>query len=190
MLSSMTQDNQNRIVAAMTTIRSILENSSTEGKLVVLRPHCPSDIGWIIERHGALYNCEYDFDVTFEGLVAEILSKLIKSFDCKMERIWIAEIDGRRVGSIVLAKATRSTGQLRLFLVEPGARGQGVGKALIQECIKFARTAGYKFIILWTQSILTTAAHLYKEAGFRLISEEKHRCFGHDLVAQIYRMKL
>lgn len=190
MLSSLTQESQSQIVAAMITIQDNLANRPTEGKVVVIRPHRSGDIGWIVERHGALYYSEYAFDVTFEALVAEILSKLIKKFDSKMEHIWIAEIDGKRAGSIVLAKANGRTSQLRLFLVEPWARGHGVGRSLIQECIRFAREAGYKDMILWTQSILVAAAHLYKEAGFKVISKEKHKSFGHDLVAQIWKMKL
>jgi DNA-binding MarR family transcriptional regulator/N-acetylglutamate synthase-like GNAT family acetyltransferase len=190
MLGSLTQDDQSKIVAAMTTIQGILEDGPTQRRVVVMRPHRSGDIGWIVERHGALYNHEYDFDVTFEALVAEILAKLTKNFNSKMEQIWIAEVDGRRAGSIVLARAKRTTCQLRLFLVEPWARGYSVGRALIQECIRFARAAGYKDMILWTQSILSAAGHLYKEAGFEVISEEEHKSFGHDLVAQVWRLKL
>jgi DNA-binding MarR family transcriptional regulator len=190
MLSSLTIDNQDRIISAMLTIHDILKEKSAKGKSVLIRPFRSGDIGWIVERHGALYFSEYDFDVTFETLVAEILAKLIKKFDSTKENIWIAEIDGKRVGSIVLAKASKNTSQLRLFLVEPWARGYGVGRALIKECIRFARAAGYKDMILWTQSILYAAAHLYREAGFKIISKEKHRSFGHNLVAQIWKVNL
>jgi len=189
-LSALTQDSQAKLASAMATIQDVLEHRSAKGKPVLIRPHRSGDLGWIVERHGAIYQSEYGFDVSFEALVAEILAKLIKKFDDTKEHIWIAEINGERAGSIVLARASRNTGQLRLFLVEPWARGHGVGKALLQESVRFAREAGYKDIMLWTQSVLRAAAHLYRATGFKVVSKEKHRSFGQDLVAQIWKIKL
>ncbi len=189
-LNNVTEGNQNRLLKAMLAIEQILGKETKEDGTVLIRTHRPGDIGWIVERHGALYNEEYRFDETFEALVAGILARLIQSYNHRKDHIWIAEIDGERVGSIVIADGKRRTAKLRLFLVEPRARGRGIGKMLFNESIRFARQAGYRRVILWTQSILGAARHIYESNGFKLISSESHNSFGHDLVAEVWELKL
>ena len=157
----------------------------------VLRAHQPGDMGWVIHRHGALYAQEYGYDEQFEALVAEIAAKFIQNFDAKRERCWIAEKAGEIVGSVFLVKKSKTVAKLRLLLVEPSARGLGIGKRLVDECIRFARQASYKKIVLWTQSELPAARHVYQQAGFRLVEEKPHRSWGRDdLVSEIWELDL
>jgi GNAT superfamily N-acetyltransferase len=160
----------------------------------ILRSHQPGDMGWVIHRHGALYSQEYGYDETFEALVAEIAAKFIQQFDPRRERCWIAERDGEIVGSVFLVRESlksKTAAKLRLLYVEPSARGFGIGKRLVDECIRFSRQAGYKKIVLWTQSELPAARHVYQEAGFRLVQHKKHRSWGReDLVSEIWELKL
>ncbi|MEE9466588.1 MAG: helix-turn-helix domain-containing GNAT family N-acetyltransferase [Candidatus Neomarinimicrobiota bacterium] len=190
MLDGLTADKRTRLMGAIAAIENILTKRSGEQDPVMLRTHQPGDIGWIVQRHGALYKEEYDLDESFEAMVAGILAELINSFDYRRDRIWIAEVDGERAGSIVAAKGSGKVVNLRLFLVEPWARGHGLGKLLIKECIRFARSAGYRYMTLWTLNILHAARHLYEQAGFMLVSEERHLSFGQDLVAQTWELKL
>jgi GNAT superfamily N-acetyltransferase len=155
-----------------------------------LRSHRPGDMGWVIHRHGVLYAQEYGWDERFEALVAEIAAQIINNFDPRRERCWIAEKDGAIVGSIFLVAKTEDVAKLRLLFVEPSARGLGLGKHLTEECIAFARAAGYKKIVLWTQSILGAARHIYKTAGFRMVAQEPHHSFGHDLIAETWELEL
>jgi DNA-binding MarR family transcriptional regulator/predicted N-acetyltransferase YhbS len=178
------------MVAAMTTIERALEPTARQPTSFVLRSHRPGDIGWIVSRHGALYAHEYGWDISFEALAAEITAQFIRSYDPSREQCWIAEIDGEPVGSIVLVKASDDVAKLRLLLVERKARGLGVGRALTEQCIRFAREAGYRSITLWTQSILTAARGIYQRAGFRRVKEEKHHSFGVDLVGETWVLKL
>ncbi|HEY8598699.1 MAG TPA: GNAT family N-acetyltransferase [Thermomicrobiales bacterium] len=150
----------------------------------------PGDLGWVIGRHGERYWQEYGWDAQFEALVAGIVAGFAANYDAERERCWIAELGGEQVGCIFLVKASDTTGKLRLFLVEPLARGQGIGKLLVNECIRFARTAGYSTITLWTVDILRAARHLYEQNGFRLIHSETNRNFGHDLVDQTWELTL
>ncbi len=182
---------QARLVQAMRVIESVLGAGPEPRTPYILRPHQPGDMGWVIHRHGVLYAQEYGYDETFEALVAEIAARFIQRFDPKRERCWIAERDGEIVGSVFLVKKSQTVAKLRLLLVEPSARGLGIGKRLVGECLRFARQVGYRKIVLWTQSELPAARHIYQEAGFRLMKQEKHRSWGRDdLVSQIWEMKL
>jgi DNA-binding MarR family transcriptional regulator/GNAT superfamily N-acetyltransferase len=178
------------VVAAMGTIERALEPSARQPAGLLLRSHRPGDIGWIISRHGALYAQEYGWDISFEALAAEIAAHFIRSYDPLREQCWIAEIGGEPVGSVFLVKACDDVAKLRLLLVERKARGLGVGRALTEQCIRFARQAGYSSITLWTQSILVAARGIYQRAGFQRIQEEKHHSFGVDLVGETWELKL
>jgi DNA-binding MarR family transcriptional regulator/GNAT superfamily N-acetyltransferase len=190
MLAALPGGDSARLVGAMATIERLLGESGTSPRPAVLRSHRPGDIGWVVSRHGAIYAEEYGWDITFEALVAEIAAQFIRSYDPSREHCWIAEIDGEPVGSIFLVKASDEVAKLRLLLVEKKARGSGVGRALTEQCIRFARQAGYSSITLWTQSILVAARGIYQRAGFRRVGEEKHHSFGVDLVGEIWELKL
>ncbi len=178
------------MVSAMTTIEQALEPAARRPAGFLLRSHRPGDIGWIVSRHGALYAQEYGWDISFEALAAEIGAQFIKSYDASREHCWIAEIDGEPVGSIFVVKASDQVAKLRLLLVERRARGLGVGRALTEQCIRFARQAGYTSMTLWTQSILVAARGIYQRAGFRRVKEEPHHSFGVDLVGETWELKL
>jgi DNA-binding MarR family transcriptional regulator/GNAT superfamily N-acetyltransferase len=181
---------QQRLVGAMHAIEGLLEAQPEAKTPYLIRPHQPGDIGWVVSRHGALYAEEYGWDETFEALVAEIAAKFVRRFDAKRERCWIAEKDGENVGSVFLVKKSATVAQLRLLIVDPKARGLGIGHRLVEECIAFARRIGYRKIILWTNDILHAARRIYESKGFRLVEEERHHSFGKDLVGQIWELKL
>lgn len=190
MLNHLTTAQQVRLIEAMHTIEELL-GVQPEGKgLYLLRPHQPGDMGWVVHRHGVLYAKEYAWDEQFEALVASIVAKFIRHYDPKCERCWIAEKDGEIVGSVFLIKQSKRVAKLRLLLVEPKARGVGLGTRLVRECIRFAQQVGYLKIILWTNNVLHTARHIYEKADFRLVHEEPHHSFGHDLIAQTWELKL
>src|SRR5262245_47350935 len=189
-LATLPAREQARMVDAMRTIESILGGRPEPKVPYVLRPHQPGDMGWVVHRHGTLYADEYGFDEQFEALVAEIVAAFVKHYDPKRERCWIAEKDGEPVGSVFLVKKSKTVAQLRLLLVEPNARGLGIGARLVAECLRFARQAGYKKITLWTNSILVAARRIYEEAGFRRVHAERHKSFGHDLVGETWERDL
>jgi DNA-binding MarR family transcriptional regulator/GNAT superfamily N-acetyltransferase len=190
LLLSLSEEDRHRLLNAMQTIEDILGTESETMTSYLLRPHEPGDIGWIIHRHGVVYSEEYGFDETFEALVAEILVQFIRKHDPKRERIWIAEQDGQRIGSVMIVEAGDQVAQFRLLFVEPKARGKGIGKRLINECINFSKRNRYRKIKLWTQSNLLEARHLYAKAGFDLVEESPHKSFGHDLIAEIWELSL
>ena len=190
MLGPLSERAQARLVEAMATVEQLLGARSKATPPYLLRPHQVGDMGWVVGRHGALYAQEYNWNMEFEALVAEIVATFIKNFDARRERCWIAEVDGAPVGSVFLVKQSDEVGKLRLLLVEPQARGMGIGARLVAECIRFARLAGYRTLTLWTNDVLVAARRIYQAAGFRLVQEEKHHSFGHDLVGQNWELDL
>ena len=150
----------------------------------------PGDLGWVAHRHGVLYAAEYDWNVEFEALVASVVAGFGKQHDPAREQCWFAEIDGNIVGSVFLVQLSETIGQLRLMLVEPSARGHGIGTRLIDECLAFARAAGYRTVKLWTNSVLVDARRLYAKAGFQLVESEPYHAFGHDLVSEFWEIEL
>jgi DNA-binding MarR family transcriptional regulator/N-acetylglutamate synthase-like GNAT family acetyltransferase len=189
-LDHLPHSQQQRLVEAMGTIELLLGDRAGPSTDCVLRGPRPGDMGWVVERHGALYAEEYGWDEHFEALVAGIVAKFVDHFDPEHERCWIAERQGQRVGCIFLVKATRTIAKLRLFLVKPEARGLGIGGRLVDECVRFARAAGYRKMRLWTQSNLLAARHIYARVGFRLLEEAPHHSFGHDLVSETWELHL
>ncbi|MBN9218417.1 MAG: MarR family transcriptional regulator [Mesorhizobium sp.] len=190
LLSRLPASEQHRLVKSMRTVQGLLGESAEPKVPYLLRPLQVGDIGWIIRRQGMLYAQDYGWDETYEALVAEILSAFVKSFDPKWERSWIAEREGEVVGSVFIVRKSDQVAKLRLLYVEPSARGLGIGKRLVEECIGFARARGYKTLTLWTNDILTAARHIYQAAGFKLIEEEAHHSFGKDLVGQTWDLDL
>jgi DNA-binding MarR family transcriptional regulator/N-acetylglutamate synthase-like GNAT family acetyltransferase len=181
---------QDRLVKAMQAVQRLLGEGAEPKVPYMLRPLQVGDIGWIVRRQGMLYAQEYGWDETYEALVAEILGAFVKSFDPKWEHSWIAEREGEVVGSVFLVRKSDEVAKLRLLYVEPSARGLGIGKRLVEECIFFARARGYKTLTLWTNDILTAARHIYEAAGFKLVEEECHHSFGKDLVGQNWNLDL
>jgi DNA-binding MarR family transcriptional regulator/GNAT superfamily N-acetyltransferase len=189
-LNDLSPAQRKQLVEAVQTVRTLLGDRAEPKTPYLLRPHQPGDMGWIVSRQAILYAEEYGWDGTYEALAAEIVAQFIKNFDPKREHAWVAEKDGERVGAVFVAKESDDIAKLRLLHVEREARGLGIGKRLVEECLRFARQAGYQKMTLWTQSILGAARHIYKTAGFRLVREEKHHRFGKDLTAETWEINL
>jgi DNA-binding MarR family transcriptional regulator/GNAT superfamily N-acetyltransferase len=190
MLGQLDDGERTALVHAMATIEKMLAPHAGARPAFLLRSHRPGDIGWIVSRHGAVYAQEFGWDISFEALVAEIAAQFIRGYDSSREHCWIAEMDGEPVGSIFLVKGSDEVAKLRLLLLEKKARGLGIGRALTEQCIRFAREKGYKTITLWTQSMLLAARGIYQRAGFRRIAEQPHHSFGVDLVGETWEMRL
>ena len=190
MLAKMSEAQRERLIQSMMGIQALLDPHEAAAPEFPLRTHKPGDIGWVVKRHAELYAQEYGWDASFEGLVAEIAGAFLRNFDAKRERCWIAERAGDRLGCVFLVKDSKKVAKLRLLLVEPSARGLGIGARLVGECLEFARQCGYKKVTLWTNDILHAARKVYEAAGFSLVKEEKHHSFGHDLVGQSWELKL
>jgi len=189
-LDPLPKTSRRNLLSAMQTIERLLGKPPAGRAPYVLRAHRPGDMGWVVHRQGALYAKEYGYNHEFEALAARIVADFLDHFDPACERCWIAERDGEIVGTVFLVKKSKAVAKLRLLLVEPSARGLGLGRRLVEECLKFARRAGYRKITLWTQSELEAARSLYRQAGFRRVHSERHHSFGKDLVAETWDVDL
>jgi DNA-binding MarR family transcriptional regulator/GNAT superfamily N-acetyltransferase len=194
MLARLSAQGRSRLLGAMNDIETLLgakpEPDAAAATAYILRAPRPGDFGWIVTRHAELYAEEYNWREPFEGLCAQIVADFVNNFDPKKERCWIAERNGENVGTVMLVKDKPGVARLRLLLVEPKARGLGIGARLTGECIRFARRAGYRSITLWTHSVLKGARHIYEKAGFTLTSSEPRRSWGQDVVAEYWDLKL
>lgn len=190
LLQRLTAAERVELIGAMNRIERLLGGTHDVRPDIRLRPHRPGDIGWMIEAHGRLYAEEYGFDASFEALAAEVGMTFLRRFDPKWERAWIAEVDGERMGCVLLIRKSARVAKLRVLIVDPRARGLGIGRMLVEECIRFARQKGYAKITLWTNSVLTAARAIYEKTGFRLVASEKHRSFGRSLTGETWELTL
>lgn len=190
MLDALSADEQDRLTTAMSTIETLLGEKDEPRVPYILRPLRAGDIGWVVGRHGTIYGREFGWDQTIEVLTAEILTAFVKNFDPKRECGWVAERNGEPCGCVFIVKEDDQTARLRLLLVDPSARGLGIGKRLVEECLRFSRQAGYQRITLWTHRVLGAARKLYIDAGFRLTKEWNHDDFGKTLVAETWELDL
>ena len=199
LLDRLSGADQRRLTSAMATVREVIEGGVSEGEVsegsprpagFVLRAPLPGDFGWVIRQHGAVYADEYRWDGSFEALVARIVADYAGQHDPEREAAWIAEVNGEPAGSVFCVRKSDTAAQLRLLLVDPAARGMGIGVRLVAECVSFARRARYSELVLWTNDVLVAARRVYQRAGFQLVEEERHHSFGHDLVGQTWRLSL
>ena len=194
MLGGLSEGEQRHLLEAMRTVEVILDGDDARGfkysEPFYLRAPEPGDLGWVVQRHGSLYAWEYGWDESFEALVARIVADFAGGHDAARERCWIAEMGGMNVGCVFVVKESAEVAKLRLLLVEPEARGLGLGTSLVEECVRFARSHGYGKLVLWTNSVLGAARHVYEEKGFELVEEEEHHSFGKDLVGQNWELVL
>jgi DNA-binding MarR family transcriptional regulator/N-acetylglutamate synthase-like GNAT family acetyltransferase len=190
LLARLTPSKQDQLVGAMRAIETMMASEPAVESEIMLRDPRPGDLGWVVARHGELYAQEYGWAENFEGLCAQIVADFVSGYDPRCDRCWIAEMGGRNVGCVLLVKDSEKVARLRLLLVDPIARGRGLGTRLTDECIRFARAQGYRRITLWTHKVLTTARHIYERAGFALTSSEARRSFGQDVVSEDWDLAL
>lgn len=191
LLARLAPADQARVTDAMATVETLLGTpASPRAPVLLLRQHRPGDMGWVTSAHGALYAREYGWDISFEALVAKITAEFIENFDPQRERCWIAEMNGEPVGSVFVVRKSDEIAKLRLLIIDPKARGLGLGRRLVDECLSFAKDAGYTSMTLWTQSNLTAARAIYQRAGFRRVAEEPHHSFGVDLIGETWERDL
>jgi DNA-binding MarR family transcriptional regulator/N-acetylglutamate synthase-like GNAT family acetyltransferase len=190
MLAELSEEDQQHLLKAMATIQGVLGTSFKYADPFVLRFPEPGDLGWVIHRHGVLYAEEYRWNEQFEALVAQVVAEFITHFKAEQERCWIAEMNGEIVGSVFVVQASDTVAKLRLLLIEPKARGLGLGTRLVEECIRFARRRGYQKLVLWTNSVLVVARHIYEKTGFKLVAQEAHHSFGQDLIGETWELAL
>ena len=190
MLARLAVPQRRQVVEAMATIERSLGARPPDTAPYLLRTHQPGDMGWVVHRHGVIYAREWGYNAEFEALVARICADFLDHFDPSGERCWIAERNGEIVGSVFVVRKSKTVAKLRLLLVEPDARGLGIGRRLVDECVRFARQAGYRRLTLWTQSELDAARRLYQQAGFRRVHRASHHSFGKDLVAETWDLTL
>jgi DNA-binding MarR family transcriptional regulator/GNAT superfamily N-acetyltransferase len=188
MLGKLATTDQERLVGALHAVESVLERKKDSE--ITLRPHRPGDMGWVVHAHGRIYAEEYGWDERFEALVAGITKDFVENLERSRERCWIAEIDGEPVGSVFVVKESKTLAKLRLLIVEPKARGRGLGRRLVEECIAFAREKGYRRLVLWTQSNLAAARAIYRKTGFKRVKQEKHASFGVKLTGEYWELAL
>jgi DNA-binding MarR family transcriptional regulator/GNAT superfamily N-acetyltransferase len=183
---------RDRLIGAMATVQQLLDGASQAAptRTVVLRDPRPGDLGWVVQQHGEIYWREYRFDSDFEALVADVAASYLRNFDPAWEKGWIAEIDGERVGSVFVVRRSRTVAQLRLLILTPAARGQGLGGRLTDECVAFARGKGYRKLMLWTQSHLLAARAIYRSRGFGCTKSQPYAAFGQDMTSEIWELKL
>ncbi|HTH77749.1 MAG TPA: helix-turn-helix domain-containing GNAT family N-acetyltransferase [Ramlibacter sp.] len=183
---------RDKLISALGTVHDLLDPEAQKNtqRTIVLRDPRPGDFGWVVQQHGELYASEWGYTVEFEALVAGIVAKFIEEFDPKREKCWIAEVDGERVGSVFLVRQSATVAKLRLLILTPKARGLGLGARLTDECIAFARAKGYRKMVLWTQSHLTAARHIYKSRGFTMVKAEPNNAFGHHLTSETWELPL
>jgi DNA-binding MarR family transcriptional regulator/N-acetylglutamate synthase-like GNAT family acetyltransferase len=190
LLGRLTTSEQDHLIAAMHAIETIIVSKPKAESEIILRQPQPGDLGWVVARHAELYALEFGWADNFEGLCAQIVADFVSKYDAKCERCWIAKMDGRNVGSVFLVKDSETVARLRLLLVDPVARGRGLGTRLTDECIRFAGMRGYRTVTLWTHSVLTVARHIYERAGFRLTSSDPRRNFGQNVVSEHWDLAL
>jgi DNA-binding MarR family transcriptional regulator/N-acetylglutamate synthase-like GNAT family acetyltransferase len=190
MLEPLSASQKARLVSAMGTVTNVLGDAAAAGE-ITLRDHRPGDMGWVVERHAVLYHEQDGWGAPFEALIAEIVKDFLDRFDAEREHCWIAERDGERLGCIFLVKENSKVCKLRLLLVEPSARGTGLGRRLVEECVAFARAKGYKKMVLWTHSHLAAARAVYRKTGFKKLEKtETHDTFGPPAVSEFWELKL
>lgn len=190
LLAGLSEEEQQRLLKAMQTIEGVFTTGLKFSEPFILRSHEPGDMGWVTHRHGVLYAQEYGWNERFEALVAQIVADFINNYNPERERCWIAEMNGEIVGSVFVVQSSSAVAKLRLLLVEPKARGLGLGSRLVEECIRFARRRGYQKMVLWTNSVLVEARHIYAKTGFQMTASEPYHDFGHDLVGETWELTL